>query len=59
MKGVQRVLCWAWFHAWRHWLWDDYFSDYWRPIKVTGWRSALCDLRGYRQGICPCFWWFQ
>lgn len=59
--GQWKSVCWLWGFVWQRYLFDyDGMGmnnhKIWKPIKVTGWRSALCQLGGYKRQIAPCPW---
>ena len=57
---VQRIAIFLWSRIYKKWLWDDFFNDYERVLKVRGWRTALVVRKsGSRHTMTPCFWWFD
>ena len=59
----QRILCWAFSKIYRKWLWTfgyEVGEAPLRPIRVKGWRTALCEYGGVKRvTITPCFWIFK
>lgn len=57
---MQRFLCYLYSLVYRRWLWNDYFQDYDKVIRVNSWRTAIVDVHGcHRQTITPLFWWLD
>lgn len=50
------MIKWLYSIVWKRWLWNDYFKDYDRVIKVKGWRTAIIeDKAKHRATNSPCF----
>jgi hypothetical protein len=62
---MQRVLCWLFAKVYRRWLWNEFYNNYDRVLKVHGWRTATVASVGksgrevHRYIMAPCFWIFQ
>ena len=49
-----------WALVYRRWLYDDYYKNYYKVLRVKGWRSALVERKsGERMSLSPCFLWFD
>lgn len=63
--GRHPLLCWLWARVYRRWLWNEWYGNHDKVLRVIGWRTALVasgrapEYRGQRRYITPCFWWFQ
>lgn len=62
---TQRFLCWLFAIVYRRWLWNPYYKNHDRVLRVKGWRTALVITgslpfpHGQRRTMTACFWRFQ
>lgn len=51
-----KIARWLWAIIWKKWLWNDFYQEYGKVIKVKGWRTALVETPTSRVTITPLFW---
>ena len=57
---LDKLACRIFARVYRRWLVGPVWASDWTPIRVTGWRSAICeDMYGRHATITATFWWLK